>query len=305
MIYRQSNIRPIGYGAMVLEGFVAIAALTAACALEPGDYFKINVSPAKYAPLAASAAEKFHWDLSEKEFASLEKGTEEKLAGRTGGAVTLAVGMAKVFARLPGMKTLTSYWYHFVIMFEALFILTLLETGTRVARFVFQEAAGQFWPKPTVANKPNWGMNFVMSVLVCLAWGYLLYIGNLDTLWRILGIANQLLASIALAVGTAYILQHSPKRRYALCTGIPLVFVLVTVVTAGVESIGSWWHTAFDPATAPSDVFLLKLACTLGSIMLALTAIIALDTARKVIQTLATPALPLQLATVEVEADEK
>jgi carbon starvation protein len=315
MIYREKDVRMIGYGAMVLEGFVAVAALTAACALEPGDYFKINVPPAKYAALVDSAdkqdgwdrynspaatadvagdsAGKPHgWDLKEKEFASLEQGTEEKLAGRTGGAVTLAVGMAKVFSNLPGMKTLTSYWYHFVIMFEALFILTLLETGTRVARFVFQETAAQFVPKAAIGHKPNWTLNAVMSVLVCTAWGFLLYIGNLSTLWRMLGISNQLLATIALSVGTTYILKHAPKKIYALCTGIPLVFVLVTVLTAGVESIQDWWQQAFDPKTASEEVFLLKLASVLGAIMLCLTVVIALDAARRCWQLIAAPVVP-------------
>jgi carbon starvation protein len=313
MIYREKDVRIIGYGAMVLEGFVAVAALTAACALEPGDYFKINVSPAKYAALVDSAGkqpgwDRYNsptaaaaaagpagkgrgWDLRVKEFDALEQGTEEKLAGRTGGAVTLAVGMAKVFSNLPGMKTLTSYWYHFVIMFEALFILTLLETGTRVARFVFQEAAAQFVPKAAIGHKPNWAMNAVVSVLVCSAWGFLLYIGNLSTLWRMLGISNQLLASIALSVGTTYILRHAPKRIYALCTGIPLVFVLVTVLTAGVESVHEWWQQAFDPKTAAGDVFLLKLASVLGAVMLCLTVVIALDAARRCWQLIAAPAL--------------
>jgi len=301
MIYRERDIRLIGYGAMVVEGFVAIAALTAACALEPGDYFKINVPPARYAALVTTGRQQLNWDLSEKEFAALEQGTAEKLAGRTGGAVTLAVGMAKVFSRLPGMKTLTSYWYHFVIMFEALFILTLLETGTRVARFVFQEAVAQITPKAALGHKPNWAMNVVMSVVVCLAWGFLLYIGNLDTLWRILGISNQLLASIALAVGTTYILQHAPKRIYALCTGIPWVFVLVTVLTAGLESVRDWWRLAFQPGTGGSEIFLLKLACVLASIMLVLTVVIALDAVRRWWVLLRAPALPV--AEVEVEAD--
>ena len=293
MIYRERDVRPIGYGAMVLEGFVAVAALTAACALEPGDYFKINVSPAGYTVLVDSAERKFQWDLSTKEFAALEQGTEEKLAGRTGGAVTLAVGMAKVFSNLPGMKTLTSYWYHFVIMFEALFILTLLETGTRVARFVFQEAAAQFVPKAAIGHKPNWIVNALVSVVVCLAWGYLLYIGNLNTLWSILGISNQLLASIALAVGTTYILQHSRRRIYAICTGIPLAFVLVTVVTAGVERIGEWWQQAFKVGLPEGEGFLLKLACVLGSIMLVLTVIITVAAMRRWVIILRTPAPPV------------
>ncbi len=279
MVDRERDIRPIGYGAMIVEGFVAVAALTAACALEPGDYFKINVKPEKYAALVKSADEKYHWDLSEKEFSGLEAGTDEKLAGRTGGAVTLAVGMAKVFSDLPGMKTLTSYWYHFIIMFEVLFILTLLETGTRVARFVFHEAATQFTPQAQVGGKPNWWVNVFLSALVSFAWGGLLYIGNLDTLWRILGISNQLLATIALAVGTTYILKHSKRKIYALSTGIPLAFVFATVMTAGVESVLGWWADATKPGA--TDVFLLKLATVLGAIMLLLTVVIAVDAARR------------------------
>jgi carbon starvation protein len=281
MIYREREIRSIGYGAMILEGFVAIAALTAACALEPGDYFKINLKPDKYAAFVQTADRQYQWDVSPRQFADLEQGTGEKnLAGRTGGAVTLAVGMAKVFSNLPGMKTLTSYWYHFVIMFEALFILTVLETGTRVARFVFQEAAGQLFPRPKASNKPNWAMNAVMSIVVCLAWGFLLYIGNLNTLWKMLGIANQLLASIALAVGTTYILHHSRRRIYALCTAIPLVFILVTVVVASLWSIHDWWRSSIEPGK-PTDIFLLKLACVLSAVMLVLMLIITAAAARR------------------------
>jgi len=290
MINKERDIRPIGYGAMIVEGFVAVAALTAACALQPGDYFKINVAPAKYEALVKTAQDKFQWDLQAKEFDGLEAGTSEKLAGRTGGAVTLAVGMAKVLSDLPGMKTLTSYWYHFVIMFEVLFILTLLETGTRVARFVFHEAATQFTPHARIGHKPNWAMNVFMSLLVSFAWGFLLYIGNLDTLWRILGISNQLLATIALAIGTTYILAHARRKVYALTTGIPLVFVMATVLTAGVESIRGWWAMAFSPDTPAGDVFLLKLACVLASIMWMLTVVIALDAARRMWKLLRTPA---------------
>ena len=314
MISRESHIRPIGYGAMVLEGFVAVTALIAACALEPGDYFAINVAQntpdarAKYDDLvvqwsgpeedatirAATVRERSTdnatWDLRPKELASLEAGTQEKLAGRVGGAVTLAVGMAKVFSSVPGMTTAMAYWYHFVIMFEALFILTLLETGTRVARFVFQEtfssvneATASFSrdPKGSEAptRRPSWTLNVIMSLLVCFGWGYLLYAGNLNTLWRMLGIANQLLASIALAVGTTYLLTHAPKKRYALCTGIPFVGVIITVLTAGIMSVRGWWAEANN---APADqVFLLRLMCILAGVMLSLTAIITLDALRK------------------------
>ncbi len=282
MISKESDIRPIGYGAMILEGFVALTALIAACALEPGDYFRINTpetTPAevvKYDAMVVNAKTQHQWDLTPKELPALEEGVQEKLVGRTGGAVTLAVGMAKVFSSLPLMKTLMAYWYHFVIMFEALFILTLLETGTRVARFVFQETAAQFSPRFEIGHHPHWATNITMSVVVCGLWGGLLYIGNLETLWRMLGIANQLLATIALAVGTTYLLLHAPKRIYALCTFLPLVFVLVTTFTASVESIRTWWGE-----TDPSQQFMMKLACVLASIMLVLTVIIAAASVRR------------------------
>ena len=284
MINKESDIRVIGYGAMILEGFVALTALVAACALQPGDYFAINTpqktpaEQAKYAAMVRWAGEEHHWDLNPKDLRALEEGAREDLVGRTGGAVTLAVGMAKVFASLPGMKHLMAYWYHFVIMFEALFILTLLETGTRVARFVFQETLAQFRPEQTLGHQPRWGLNVTMSVLVCGLWGGLLCIGNLETLWRMLGIANQLLATIALAVGTTYLLMHAPKRIYALCTLLPLLFAVVTVFTAGVQSINMWWH---KPETSPLDLFLTRLASALAAIMLLLSAVIVIDAGRR------------------------
>lgn len=317
MLNKESDIRPIGYGAMVLEGFVALTALVAASALQPGDYFRINTpqktveEQAKYTAMVDSVAVKYDWDITPKQLPELEKGVQEDLVGRTGGAVTLAVGMAKVFSALPGMKTLIAYWYHFVIMFEALFILTLLETGTRVARFVFQETLAQFNPDQALGHQPKWGLNIGMSVLVCGLWGGLLYIGNLDTLWRMLGIANQLLATIALAVGTTYLLLHAPKRKYALCTGIPFVFVVVTVFAAGIQSVQMWWGSVsaipgkvaaltqslvgLDPLRDAekiaaitksigefnSESFLMKLACLLAAIMLTLSAIIVIDVVRR------------------------
>jgi carbon starvation protein len=292
MLDRESDIRPIAYGAMVVEGFVAVTALVAACALEPGDYFAINVPQDKptqraaYVQMVQTAQTEHDWDLRPKELPELERQTGERLVGRTGGAVTLAVGMAAVFARL--MKGFTDYWYHFVIMFEALFILTLLETGTRVARFVFQESVTEFSPRTKIRGKPSWGMNILMSALTCCAWGYLLYTGNINTLWRMLGIANQLLAAIALAVGTTYLLNHAPKRSYALCTGVPFVLVVITVLTAGVQSVWGWWRQI--PSAPPSEQLSLQLICWLSSIMLVLTCVIVLDAMRKWKSILATPA---------------
>ena len=256
MINKESDIRPIGYGAMILEGFVALTALVAACALEPGDYFAINVAAGHAADERPSTTQivarraKTEHELGPGRPRSLpdagEGRCDENLVGRTGGAVTLAVGMAKVFSSLPrheapdGLLVPLRHHVRGPVHPHA--------AGDRHARGPVRVPgdAGPVQPEYTIGHKPKWGMNVVMSVLVCGLWGGLLYIGNLDTLWRMLGIANQLLATIALAVGTTYLLKHTPKRIYALCTGIPLVFVVVTVFTAGVQSIQMWWDAAGD-----------------------------------------------------------
>jgi carbon starvation protein len=306
MLNKESDIRPIGYGGMLLEGFVSITALVAACALEPGDYFKINTEQAKYAGMTNAMqkklpAEQYDKLFAPKEFSTFESEicTEgEQLGGRTAGAVTLAVGMAKIFSSLPGMQQLIAYWYRFVVMFEALFILTLLETGTRVARFVFQDALTELLPSRFGEHQPGWlkwTLNVSMSILVCFLWGALLYTGNIDRLWRMMGIANQLLAAIALAVGTTYLLTRAPKRIYALCTAIPLVFVVVTVFTAGVESIRQWLReleplkgqladaalTASQLNDVGMKIFSIKLTCALAGIMLVLSALIVVDALRR------------------------
>ncbi|MGA2033345.1 MAG: carbon starvation CstA 5TM domain-containing protein, partial [Thermoguttaceae bacterium] len=202
------------------------------------------------------------------------------------------VGMAKVFASLPGMKTLMAYWYHFIIMFEALFILTLLETGTRVARFIFQETIEQIFPAPAardsseprgrwIAGLRGWGLNIAVSCLVCSLWGYLLYTGNIGSLWRMMGIANQLLATVALAVGTTYLLTHARKRSYALCAGLPFVFAAVTVFTAGIQSIESWWAELALPETTASQALSIRLMCLLAAIMLVLSGLVIADAIRR------------------------
>ena len=295
MLNKESDIRPIAYGGMLLEGFVSLTALVAACALCPGDYFAINVqqdNPAQvaaYQSLIVDARQNHDWDLAPKELKTLEAETKEKLVGRVGGAVTLAVGMAKVFSSMPGMHAVTSYWYHFVIMFEALFILTLLEIGTRVARFVFQETVTQFAPRAIKTGKANWPMNIAMSVAACFCWGYLLYTGRFDTLWSMLGIANQLLAAIALAVGTTYLLLHARKRVYALCTFLPFVFVLITTFTAGILKIQECWANIPKASTA-QDAFSLRLMCVLATLILIMAAGIAALAVRRWLGILATPA---------------
>jgi carbon starvation protein len=298
MVEKEKHILPIGYGAMVLEGFVAITALIAACSLEPGDYYAINTNKAMYAKETIRVQEKFGVDIRAKELTELEKEIGEAphekdgkmvggLAGREGGAVTLAVGMAKIFSSLPGLKSWMSYWYHFVTMFEALFILTLLETGTRVARFIFQEFIVGWSKKsdqPEVAAKPSWVLNIIMSVVVCLMWGGLLYAGNLGLLWSMLGIANQLLASIALAVGTTFILMHAPKRVYAWCTFIPFVGVVITTYYASVYKIIEWKgliETKFNTPETSFQAGLMKLVITLSVIMLILVTMIVIDSVRR------------------------
>jgi carbon starvation protein len=298
MINRESDIRPIGYGAMLVEGFVSIAALVAACALPPGEYFKINIpqdrpeQAAVYRQAVQDAKQRgFDISVDPVQFDRLQQSTgETSLAGRVGGAVTLAVGMASIFSALPGMRQLTDYWYHFVIMFEALFILTLLETGTRVARFIFQESWDQLLGRSPGESGPRavpWAMNVVMSLVVCSLWGCLLYVGNIDGLWRMMGIANQLLAAIALVVGTTYLLAHAPKRIYALTTAIPLALVVVTVFTAGIESIGIWWKAAGDAGLklTTDPLAIVKspdlLSCLLAGIMLLLSASIVLGALRR------------------------
>jgi carbon starvation protein len=224
MISLESHIRPIGYGSMLMEGVVGVVSLIAASSLFPGDYFAINVTPEKFSQLGMSVV-----NLPE-----LEREVGEIVTGRPGGAVSLAVGMAQIFTAIPGMKGLMSYWYHFAIMFEALFILTTIDTGTRVARFLVQEFLGKFY-KPM--EKTDWMPGTVFSsVLVVAGWSYFIFTGNISTIWPMFGIANQLLAGIALCVGTTLIINLG-RARLAWVTLLPLSFVSTTTLTAGYLSI--------------------------------------------------------------------
>ena len=224
MINNEADIKPIGYGAMLIEGFVALLALIAACTLYQNDYFAINANALKFPEFGQNVTQ----------LPALTKMVgEETLVGRTGGAVTLAVGMAKIFSSLPGMKGLMSYWYHFAIMFEALFILTTIDTGTRVARFIVQEMLSPIY-KPL--GKGTWMPGVILtSFMVTYAWYFLLKDGTVDTIWPMFGIANQLLGVIALAIGTTYILRKSAKRIYALTTFVPFLYMAITVLTSGVQ----------------------------------------------------------------------
>jgi carbon starvation protein len=238
MIDRERDIRPIGYGAMLIEGLVGVVSLIAATAMFPGDYFAINTPPAAFAQLGIPTVN----------LPQLEAAVGESVAGRTGGAVSLAVGIAQIFTGLPGMRGLMDYWYHFAIMFEALFILTTIDTGTRVARFLVQEFLGQFHPQ---MGRQEWLPGSVFSTLIVVfAWGYFIWTGSISTIWPMFGIANQLLAAVALAVGTTIIINIG-KARYAWVTLLPLSFVSVTTLTAGVLSIrDNFWPMAVDPNVA-------------------------------------------------------
>jgi hypothetical protein len=213
---------------------------------------------------------------------------ETSLVGRTGGAVTLAVGMAKIFSALPGMKALMSYWYHFAIMFEALFILTTVDTGTRVARFILQEAVEGLRPKKTaLSNVGRWTLNITCGVIVCVAWGYLLYNNDIATIWPMFGVANQLLAAIALAIGTSIILK-TRRPVYALITFVPLVFVLATTATAGVMNLLQVYLPAGPRHSLPN-------ALLTGS-MLLMTAIITIEAARSWVRLIRQPMAELEAA---------
>jgi carbon starvation protein len=224
MIDRESHIRTIGYGTMLLEGLIGITTLIAASALYPSDYFAINVEPAHFAQLGMETVN----------LPQLGAQVGEDLAGRTGGAVSLAVGMAQIFSGMPGLQGLMSYWYHFAIMFEALFILTTIDTGTRVARFLVQEFLGKF-VRPL--ERTDWMPGTLLSsLLVVLGWGYFIYTGSISTIWPMFGIANQLLAAVSLCVGTTVIINMG-RARYAWVTLLPLCFVATTTVTAGWRSV--------------------------------------------------------------------
>lgn len=238
MVNKESDTRFIGYGAMLMEGLVGIIALIAACSLHPADYFAINLSAEKFAVLG----------MVPVNLAELSREVGETVAGRPGGAVSLAVGFAQIFAGFPGLRHLMSFWYHFAIMFEALFILTTIDAGTRVARFMVQEFGGRVWKK---FERPDWlPANIIATTLVVCSWGYFIWTGNISTIWPMFGTANQLLAAVALSVTTTVII-NSGKERYAWVTFVPMLFVATTTLTAGWLNItDNFWPLLSTSATA-------------------------------------------------------
>jgi carbon starvation protein len=236
MVSQESHVRLIGYGSMLVEGLVGIVALIAASALPQGDYWAINIDLSKVQSYADTLA---RMDADTDNLPEIERQVGgESLRGRTGGAVTLAVGMAKILTDAmqrvsgdgSGLEAVVKYWYHFAIMFEALFILTTIDTGTRIARFLVQEALGKVY-RPF--DRSDWVPGTVLSTgLVTAAWGGLIATGSIETIWPMFGIANQLLAVIALCVVTT-VMINAGRGRYALLTVVPMLFVTSTTMTAG------------------------------------------------------------------------
>jgi carbon starvation protein len=255
MLAKESDARPIGYGAMLCEGLVGVTCLIAASALHPEDYYAINATPEVFGRLG----------LQTVDLPALEHAVGTQLLGKTGGAVSLAVGMAKIFAALPLVRLIPralAYWYHFAIMFEALFILTTVDAGTRVTRFLVQETLGRI--EPRWARPAYWPIAGLSTAAVVACWSYLVFAALRDprgmgTLWTLLGVGNQLLAVIALSVATIW-LVNTGKARYAWVTLLPLVFVATTTLTGGILSVtGPYWRMARDPASRTMGIL-----CTVG-----------------------------------------
>ncbi len=241
MVGRESRIRDIGYGAMITEMMVALMALIAACVLQPGEYFAINTKGTPTEVVAKVSAAGF--PVNESEMSILAQNLGEKtMFNRAGGAPTFAVGMAHMFARLSASPTALALWYHFAIMFEALFILTTIDAGTRVGRFLLQDLLGSVW-RP-LGNTRSWTANFASSVLLVAAWGWFLYqgvvdpLGGINTLWPLFGLANQLLSVIALCLCTTILIKMQ-KTRYLFITLLPLCFMCAVTFSAGYLKIFS------------------------------------------------------------------
>jgi carbon starvation protein len=281
MIAKESDARMIGYGSMLMEGVVGVVALIAATSLFPGDYFAINTAQttdaqkAKYERMVqAENGPDFNLHPQEIDRLQAESG-EKNLRGRTGGAVTLALGIAKIFDGIPGLSGLMKYWYHFAIMFEALFILTTIDTGTRVARFLLGEFGGRFYRK---LEEPNWLPGSILtSAAVVAAWTAFIWNGSVSTIWPMFGIANQLLAAVALCVATTVIINLG-RARYSWVTIVPLSFVATTTLVAGYQSIRDiFWPQTANPATTTQGY----INTSLTVLIMTAAIIVLIDSVRK------------------------
>jgi carbon starvation protein len=257
MIANERDIIFVGYGAMLMEGFVGIMALIAACVLVPADYFAINAAPKAFEALGMTPV-----NLPE-----LASQVGENIQGRPGGAVSLAVGMAFIFSSVPFLDGMMAYWYHFAIMFEAVFILTAVDAGTRVGRYLLQEMLGKVY-KPFADN--GWLPGIVVtSALFTSAWGYLVYTGDIATIWPLFGMSNQLLATCALIVGTSMLIRLG-KLRYAWVTGVPGLFMMPIVMYAGYLNVTANF--------LPNGLYLLA---TMSVVLMALMTIVFVEAFRR------------------------
>ncbi|MFB7138380.1 carbon starvation CstA family protein [Gottfriedia sp. NPDC056225] len=248
MMERETHARVIGYGAMLTESFVAVMAMIAACLLTPGAYFAINSPPAIIGTdvnQVAQVVSSWGFTITPHELSTLAKDVgEQTILSRTGGAPTLAIGMAALFSKVIGGKALMAFWYHFAILFEALFILTTIDAGTRIGRYMTQDILGNVY-KP-FGKTDSLPANLIATAICVFGWGYFLYqgvidpLGGINTLWPLFGIANQMLAAIALLLGTTILLKMG-KKAYAWITLVPTIWILVVTMTAG-------WQKIFHPA---------------------------------------------------------
>jgi carbon starvation protein len=295
LISREPETRMVGYGGMLAESLVAIMAIIAASVLQPGVYFAVN-SPAGIvgqAPeKAAATISAWGFPVSATEMASLAHAVgEQTLFNRTGGAPAFAVGMAHIFSNSLGGQALMAIWYHFAIMFEALFILTVLDAGTRVGRFMLQDALGHIW-KPL--GRTSWYPSILFtSGLIVAAWGYFLWqgvkdpLGGINSLWPLFGICNQLLATVALCVATTIIIKMG-RARYGFITVIPLIWLVAVTFTASYYKvlspnprIGFLAH-ARQLATAGADARLIfndRLDAAVAGVLVILVAVVLIESA--------------------------
>jgi carbon starvation protein len=274
MIRRETDARAIGYGAMLVEGMVGVVSMIAAAALPPGDYYAMNMdvaaAPAFHEKLVRIGADVDHLNI-------YDDYTQENLRGRTGGAVTLAVGMAHIFQQASGrfvqtgdatLRAMWRYWYHFAIMFEALFILTTIDAGTRIGRFLLQEVMGKIHPK---LGEPGWWPGAIFSTAIIVgAWAYFINANSFAAIWAMFGVANQMLAVIALAVLSA-ILANQKKGKYLWVTVLPLLFVATTTTTAALEMLyGHCLTLSTQWAKATPDARIVSNALISGGLLVAM-----------------------------------
>jgi carbon starvation protein len=274
MISKESDARTIGYGAMLIEGVVGVVAMIAACTLHPGDYYAMNIDLAK-APAFQERLTRIGADVDHLNM--YDDYTRESLRGRTGGAVTLAVGMAHIFQDATSrfvnagegtVRAMWRYWYHFAIMFEALFILTTIDAGTRIGRFLLQEVFGLVHPN---WGRPDWWPGTITStLLIVVGWCYFINANSFAAIWTMFGIANQMLAVIALAVVTV-VLATQGKEKYLWVSICPMLLVATTTTTAALEMLNGHWLTISTQwAKAAPDYALIRTAAISGGLIIAM-----------------------------------